>query len=105
MKRYSISKAEYYNDAKVKFCYWGRTEKPEEVIKEHFDNPKSIGLRITDSTTKKVVYENIRKAKGCLIITYTNGNQRTEYYCDLNDMRYWEQWHTNRNNKVERKFL
>lgn len=112
MKRYIISYAERVNEKAskngIKFCCRGRTDNPESTI-EMFKNSKNDkGLRITDSLTKEVIFEEIKPDKGCLTITYKSGFVKVEKYVDLECMRYWEHWYKyespSRNNieKIER---
>lgn len=112
MKRYIISYAERVNEkaskSGISFYCRGRTDNPETTI-EMFKNSKyDKGLRITDSQTKKIIFEEIRADKGCLTITYKSNFVKVEKYVDLEVMRYWEHWFKyespNRNNieKIER---
>jgi hypothetical protein len=80
MKRYSISYAYSRNREtnKITFHYDGRTDFPEETIKRYLKGVEMwaekvtdesyeyrdvvddyIGIRITDSQTKAIVYENV----------------------------------------------
>ena len=113
MKRYVVSRPERVNERAskigLKFTCCGRTDNPEEVIETFKNRKTSKGLRITDSVTKEVIFEEIRPDKGSLIITYKDGFVRVDKYVDLEDMRYWEHWlryeNPSRNNieKIERK--
>ena len=93
MKRYSISRA--YDHRGYHFTYMGRTDNVEETIEEYKASTFSWGIRITDSITKEVVFEDKRPLKGELIITTEatdknfKGEKHTysEYYHNLDEMR------------------
>ena len=108
MKRYIISYAERVNEkaskSGISFYCRGRTDNPETTI-EMFKNSKyDKGLRITDSQTKEIIFEEIRADKGSLTITYKSGAAMVKQYVDLDNMRYWEHWYKyenpNKNNIV-----
>lgn len=76
MKRYSISSMT--PDYNKRFQYDGRTDNPEEVIESYKNNRYSAGIRIVDSLTKEVVFEDKREIKGELRITFTEDG-KTEW--------------------------
>jgi hypothetical protein len=94
MKRYSISYAHKVNTkaskSGIKYHYSGRTDNVEKTIAEYKASLFFRGIRITDSETKKVVFEDLRKVKGTLTLTLTNGEKTwlsTHEYFDLHEMR------------------
>lgn len=99
MKRYSISIAERVNEQASKtgfrFCYSGRTDDWEAYVERYKRCPTRFGIRITDSQTKKVVFEDLRPVKGILTITkkelYSDEIYTFEdHFSDLTQMRDWE---------------
>lgn len=101
MKRYSISYPSFVNEhaskTGVKFYYRGRTDNPEEVIERYKNSPIDMGLRIVDSLTKEVIFDDLRPIRGKLILTLTNGKDtwtRTEKFVNLSHMRKCEHEYT-----------
>lgn len=97
MKRYVVSIAERVNEkaskSGVKFCFVGRTDNPEARIESFKDEKAEKGLRITDSVTKQVIFEEIRADKGSLKIIHESGWEHVKEFCDLDNMRKWEHWY------------
>ena len=64
MKRYVVSLAREVNTAASKsgimFQYSGRTDRPDSIIEWYELNECVRGIRITDSTTEEIVFENLR---------------------------------------------
>jgi hypothetical protein len=91
MKRYSISYAREVNKQASKsgiaYQYMGRTDNPEEAIESFKDNAFTMGIKITDSKTKKVVFEELRTIKGQLILTLKDGRKCTFDCYNLAAMR------------------
>ena len=101
MKRYSISYPCFVNEhaskSGIKFYYSGRTDNPEEQIERYKNSKNDMGLRIVDSLTKKVVFEDLRPIKGKLILTLTDGDNtwtHIEIFVDLGHMREREHLYT-----------
>lgn len=98
MKRYSISYIRFVNEnyskTGIRFHYAGRTDSFEETIENYKNNRRAYGMRIVDSQTKEVVFEEIRPIKGILYITRTGFDNKPhtieERFVDLDYMREWE---------------
>lgn len=107
MKRYAVSYARFVNEnsAKdgVKFQYSDRTDDPEKVIESYKSNNHCVGLQIKDSVTKKVIFSDVRKVRGALLVTYKSayGSIYTvkNRYVNFEDMRREEKDFTSRINK------
>lgn len=107
MKRYSISYARFVNEnsAKdgIKFQYSDRTDDPEKVIESYKSDDHYVGLQIKDSVTKKVIFSDIRKVRGALLVTYKSAYGSTytvkNRYVNFEDMRREEKDFTNKLNK------
>jgi hypothetical protein len=88
MKRYSISTP--YGG---KFYYHGRTDNPDAEIERYKASRCDFGLQITDSTTKKIIFSEIRPIKGKLILILTDGKSEwksAREFVDLSLMREQE---------------
>lgn len=106
MKRYSISYATRVNEKAAKsgiaFQYAGRTDNPAEVIESYKNSRITLGLQITDSETKTVIFSDIRPIRGKLIYTLKHGDRVwkvDEIFVNLSYMR--EREHNRLNEKNE----
>jgi hypothetical protein len=68
----------------------GRTDDAEKEIEIYKSSKYCIGIRITDSKTKEVVFEDLRPFRGALVLTLDNGCSvytMTHKYVNLELMR------------------
>ena len=91
MKRYSISTVTptHYD----RYQYEGRTDNPEEVIEKYKNDTFLAGIRIVDSKTKDVVFQDKRALKGELIVTFNDGKDEwtcKDKFVNLQRMREYE---------------
>ena len=116
MKRYSVSYAREVNERAAKsgiaFQYAGRTDNPAEVIERYKHSRLDLGLQITDSESKSVIFSDIRPIRGKLIFTLKHGDRvwkTYEKFVDLAYMRECEHKRLNEKNeyyeviKIERE--